>query len=293
MEKVLILLWSLAISSETTQSDTNSTLDCDTDPSEDWRVDYIGKSTQFRIYNPCDSKQFVKIKMTDLTEYDSNNQKTSNKVTGFASTDWEWDNQNGANTQYDGYRVIKNTFKVFNLIDSANFFLTTYLFKEDAVINKNETSVSQNSLKWNVNVTNWPFLDDENYLQLCINIMTNKGMRSGNGDSSDDVENGRWRAGEFELNTFNTADCGNDSISVNVSDQQNGGGNQRNLCFRFGVCNDTEIFYDPIVSYVGSYGNGEGGLTTGLGEIGRVGVIVGSIFAVLGCIGVVVVCLWC
>eukprot|EP01084_Bolivina_argentea_P309113 534640_1 len=148
---------------------------CETDADEDFVVDYIGKSTQFRIYNQCDDKQFLKIKMTDLTEYDSDDKKTTNKVTGFASTDWEWDNPYGQNTVYDGYKVVKNTFTATDVISNADFILTTYLFKEDAVINENNTHINVNSLKFNVEITDWPFLDSENYLQLCINLMTNKG----------------------------------------------------------------------------------------------------------------------
>ncbi len=135
----------------TTDALTTTEEPCETDADEDFRVDYIGKSTQFRIYNQCNDKQFLKIKMTDLTEYDSNNRKTTNKVTWFASTDWEWDNPNGVNTEYNGYKVVKNTFTATYVVGNADFILTTLLFKEDAVINDNK-SVNVNSNGSNSNI---------------------------------------------------------------------------------------------------------------------------------------------
>eukprot|EP01084_Bolivina_argentea_P309114 534641_1 len=219
--------------------------------------------------------------MTDLTEYDSDDKKTTNKVTGFASTDWEWDNPYGQNTVYDGYKVVKNTFTATDVISNADFILTTYLFKEDAVINENNTHINVNSLKFNVEITDWPFLDSENYLQLCINLMTNKG--SNDEDDEDDEANGLWRAGEFEIETFDEAKCGDNDISVNVTDETNGGGNQRNLCFTFDVCGETEIFYDPIVRHVNEEANSIGT---------NIAIIVGSIFGVLAFIGVVGLVYW-
>eukprot|EP01084_Bolivina_argentea_P049986 91911_1 len=45
-------------------------VDCETDQDEEkWTVDYIGKSTQWRIIDPCDDKK-ITFKMEDLTEYE-------------------------------------------------------------------------------------------------------------------------------------------------------------------------------------------------------------------------------
>eukprot|EP01084_Bolivina_argentea_P309116 534645_1 len=262
---------------------------CDPDDYDDWRVDYIGKSTQFRIYNPCDDDQFLKIKMTGLTEYDSNGKKTRNKVTGFASTDWSWWNADGVNTEYNGYKVIKNTFTANNIIRNSNagFELTTYIFKEDAVINNNATNIDANSLKWNVKITDWPFENDNNHLELCINLMTNGNMDN---STDDDSENGQWKAGEFEMQTFDSADCGNGEIGVNVTDTEKGSGeNQRNFCFTFGVCTETEIFYDPIVT---PPFNGKDSGVNVSNYSNNIGVIAGLIFGVLAVIAAIGLTWW-
>eukprot|EP00483_Globobulimina_turgida_P008978 UN08996 len=164
-----------AVPCPTGPSVTGVTTDCDNDSDmDDWTVDYIGRSTQFRIYDPCDNK-FIKFKMEDLTEYTSDGSKTQYKETAFASTkDWTW-----VPGQPNSDQII-NTFTADTLTKvDASFTLTTVFFRKEAEIpdpadNSQNITVNRNSLKFSVNISGWALSDPENYLELCVGIMTNK-----------------------------------------------------------------------------------------------------------------------
>ena len=42
----------------------------------EWTVDYVGKSGQFKLVSACDPSYFIKLKLNGIIEYDSNNKKT-------------------------------------------------------------------------------------------------------------------------------------------------------------------------------------------------------------------------
>ena len=225
--------------------------------------------------------------MKSLIEYDSDDKQTKNKVSSFASTDWNWLNPDGVNTEYQNNSVVKNVFQAFDILRRQNgvdFNLTTIFFKEDGEINDG-VDVGRNTLKFNVDVENWPFESDDNYLKLCINLMTN-----GANDNDNDTDN-NWSAGDFNIYTLDEAECGgnaeNDTLSVNVDDDTNDDSdNQRDLCFKFEYCESGNIYYDPIITYDGNTNPDSGsGSSTSSGDGVAIGV--GVTFGVLGFIGLV------
>ena len=287
--------------------------DSDDSSSDDWRLDYMGQSTQFRIYNPYNKKQTLKIKMSNLIEYDGvNNTATKNKVSSFASTDWDWLNIDGVNAYYrdSNISIIRNVFQAYDILDDndddVNFNLTTIFFKEDAEIQGGVFGL-ENTVKFNVDITNWPFLNEGNYLKLCINLNTNNPSSSSDSadsadsdsdrrrrmassdddspdsddseDSSDDEAN-NWRAGDFNIYVLDNAECdgSNDTLTVSSEDEGSLDGSQRNICLRFEYCESGDIYYDPIVTYLGSNEANTVdavaiGLGVGFGVIGLCGLI--------------------
>eukprot|EP01084_Bolivina_argentea_P011742 21973_1 len=174
----LLFQLSFCTSSDEDEFDIFNTMDlsttninCDEARSGDWDIDYVGQSTQFKLFDPCHENTFIKVKMSSLIEYDSNGKKTKNKVPTFASTDWNWNNPLGINTQYQNYSVVQNVFEAKNILSNSNFILSTILFKEDAIINNN-ININSYSIKWNVQITSWPFINNSSSLQLCVNIIT-------------------------------------------------------------------------------------------------------------------------
>eukprot|EP01084_Bolivina_argentea_P133378 235385_1 len=151
----------------------------------DWIIDDIGKSSQFRLTTPChNSKQFIKVKMVSLTEYDSlTGRKTRNKITSFAPHNWYWITDE--DTQYNGYDATINkyvsTFGINN--NEIEFNLTTILFYENGHLNGTDPFF-ENTLKWTTDINNWPFLNDENTLELCINVMSNVGASDQNNNNN-------------------------------------------------------------------------------------------------------------
>ena len=211
-----------------------------------WSIDSIGSSSQFRFKNNCDErKQFLKIKMVSLIEYDSDNRETKNKINSFASSDWYWiTNQDG---QYDGYNAALNQYVSDINVRGTNvqFNLSTILFYQDADIG-NET-VEENTLKWTTDINNWPFLSDENKLELCLNVMTNGGNNKNNDDDNDNRT--RFTFDDFEFRLIDFANCGDDQVDVDTDSIQKNG-NHLDICFTFPACDDV-IDHDPFVKYVG------------------------------------------
>jgi hypothetical protein len=228
---------------------TTQAPDCDNSDLHKWRIDYIGKSTQFRIYDPCDGK-FIKFKMEDLTEYDGD-KKTNNKETSFASSkDWEWgENSGGHVIQYQGNDAIYNKFEADTLTkNDAVFVLETYFFSTEATIvvsDDKDMTLSPNSAKFNVNITNWVYEQSENHLVLCIGIMTNKA-----GDIDDDPETKTFYLDEFEIDNIENATCiasDGTETGIHVDINRDGNGNNHlDLCYTFDPC-DGDISYDPIL----------------------------------------------
>ena len=286
MKALALILFVVIVNSKSSDSDS------DDSSSDDWRVDYLGRSTQFRIYNPYNNKQTLKIKISNLIEYNGTNDiPTNNKVSSFASTkNWDWLNIDGLDTFYldSNISVIKNVYRAYDILDdngNVDFNLTTIFFKEDGHL-EDDTYIQENSVKFNVDITNWPFLDEDNYLKLCINLNTNnpdssdssshdidssdssdrrrrRRLRSDSSDSSDnsddsdsssdddDVSN-NWKAGDFNLYIVEEAECvgSNDTLIVSSEDDGSTDGSQRNICLRFEYCESGDIHYDPIVTYI-------------------------------------------
>jgi hypothetical protein len=91
--------------------------DCDSNV-YNWAIDYVGSSTQYKLYDPCDDG-WIKVKMDDLTEYDSSGTKTNNKQTSFSSA--SWDNDAAVYGTYQGNNALIVEFSV--CIHPFTFFL--------------------------------------------------------------------------------------------------------------------------------------------------------------------------
>eukprot|EP00484_Ammonia_sp_Unknown_P001906 CAMPEP_0197023832 /NCGR_PEP_ID=MMETSP1384-20130603/4477_1 /TAXON_ID=29189 /ORGANISM="Ammonia sp." /LENGTH=315 /DNA_ID=CAMNT_0042452109 /DNA_START=83 /DNA_END=1030 /DNA_ORIENTATION=+ len=230
---------------------TTEEADCDNSDLNEWRVDYIGKSTQFRIYDPCDTK-FIKIKMEDLTEYDGDTGiKTNRKETSFASAkDWYWGDDSGTVQEYQGNDAIYNKFVADDLTRAdASFSLETRFFKQESEIccddDGNNMTLSSNTLKFDVAVDGWDYDKTGNYLVLCIGVMTNKA-----GDVDEDDDTKTYYLDSFEISNTATAQCtdsNGDVSNITVTVERGGNGNNHlDLCYAFEAC-DGDISYDPFI----------------------------------------------
>jgi hypothetical protein len=201
-----------------------------------WDMEYVGQSTQFKLFDPCNSN-FIKVKMEDLTEYSPTTGKTNSKETSFANTDW--DHSGGVSGTFNGVEVFQNTFNATLSQQAgggaAGFVLRTYLFSE--TVNATYTS---GALKFSVNITNWVYQAGENYLVLCIGIMTNNGGPVTNGRDT-------YYLDRFKIRNEETAECSDGSMLNVTVDKGGNGQNHLDLCYTFDAC-DGDIFYDPIVS---------------------------------------------
>eukprot|EP01084_Bolivina_argentea_P025831 48031_1 len=295
---------SLCASSSGSSDNSDSSEDCN---NNDWEVQYFASRAHFRVYNPCNSKQYFQVNMESLTEYDSNSEATSNQISSFDSVNGNWDNSDfGDDNEYEGNSVFSNIFRADIIGEGVNFVLETIFFRYDASIYNNSVTLNQYSLKWNVDLINWPFLNVNNTLQLCVNTTTNNAERGRKDSSSSDHTNdvndandsddsnesdentlNEWNIGNFGLQTLSYADCdGSENIAVAVKDETNDNPNERNICFTFDYCESGTISYDPIISYIAN--ENDSGLT--IGEKAAIGVSVVMVFFI-AC-GVILYCVY-
>jgi len=285
----------------TTTTEEATTTDLETTPSptscfnaiHDWIIDDLGQSTQFRFRSQCSTNQFLKIKMVSLIEYDSKQKATKNRVNSFAPHDWYWISDEDA--EYEGFdAAIKKYVSSFGVAgNEVEFNLTTVLFYEEGELASN-ASFGENTLKWTTEISNWPFLDDDNTLKLCINVMTNAGSggKNNSDDTNDDEEEDeededvtRFTFNDFEFRLEDTATCGDDEVDVEVESVQKNQ-NHLNICFTFKACDDV-INHDPFVEYVPANGGGGGGAES-QADVDVVGISLGASFGALAAFVVVV-----
>jgi hypothetical protein len=119
-------------------------------------------------------------------------------------------------------------------------------FTEDSTYNDSNgdlVTVSQNTLKFSVGIEDWTMDAADDYLVLCVGLMTNNG---GGVDEDGDT----YSIDGFEIDNDRYAKCnGNSNISVTVSQNTNGN-NHLDICYAFESCAG-DIYYDPTVSYTG------------------------------------------
>eukprot|EP01084_Bolivina_argentea_P201802 344902_1 len=150
-----------------------------------WNVDIISESTQFKIYSECQTNTFIKISMESLTEFNSNGLKTNNKITSFSANNVEsnWTVHSKDNTIiYKGLEAVENTFNAI-IDDQSEFQFKTLLFydKNGGYIHlfDNITEIiEENTIKWIVTINDWTWLNIDNSLKLCVDVMSNNNYKN-------------------------------------------------------------------------------------------------------------------
>lgn len=155
-----------------------------------WRIEHLGQSGQFRLYDECDDNIWIKVKLDDITEIDSEGKKTNNKITNLAGQNFEWTVNHA--TQFNGFNAITNEYNgVFNTrnADSVMVRITTYFYTGDDTYEDDSEIVNSNVIKFSIQISNWEFYDTDNAIQVTFDVMV-----GGNDDENDGVlEDGRYR----------------------------------------------------------------------------------------------------
>eukprot|EP01083_Nonionella_stella_P060368 157665_1 len=182
---------------------TPEELDCsDEQNPENWRMEFVGTTTQFRLNNPCNDK-FIKIRMESITLF-NNGQPTNTKETSFTSSSWQWDN--GENGESDCYELEQNDICCLDepehpdcvpsdaLINSftanqlteipASFSLDTAFLRREhkrtktRFVGGNETEyeeiVNRGVLKFGFSLFGWKWQSEGDELEIMMVVMTNQ-----------------------------------------------------------------------------------------------------------------------
>jgi hypothetical protein len=205
------------------------------------RIDYTGQSGQMKIY-PANEVGFIQIKMDSLAETTASGGSTSNKITTFANQEFTWSTptpvtRNGVDGMF--------TYFSATLSNNAKFGLNTTIWVKDVVVsNGNQTiTVPANTLKFDVDVTNWPFLATTNELSFGLSVAT-KGDK-GDAKRSEGASGSKVTVadGYIEAPSQCVADGVNKPAPLSIS--QNG--KNTILLWKFPYFAST-LRYDPIVN---------------------------------------------
>jgi hypothetical protein len=174
---MFIMMAFIAISSINAQSSTTI--------SNKWQadglnVDFVGDSPKFKLWTSDQPNSFIMVTMGNLVETDPQNPSVTNQIHSLA-------NEPGLN--FSGiYKSIVNASNEMVNITTVSFsgspvqypgcyisILTQLSTQQMTVPYGNGTDVitiPQNSLKWSINITNWPFVYTRDSLILTLYVVS-------------------------------------------------------------------------------------------------------------------------
>ena len=173
---------------EGTESDsaaTECTLVCDYDECAKIHFEWVGKSTQMVLYQncSCDPKldRKFKIKFELLEEIDAQGKRVQ-KVPTLANAGLELpeiyeEQKYGVETAkylLSGQVKIAG-FKSSDTQPDPTVSIAVWFFREQVVVPLFDEirTIEKNSIKWTINITDWPFESSDNTLRLIIDIHSN------------------------------------------------------------------------------------------------------------------------
>lgn len=233
------------------------------------RVEYVGQSGKVTLFSPDNSGRYIRMSLDKLEEVDSHFDPIGWSTPSLASQTFTWSQPQqviiGGNNATEV--VLTTTQKVGgNGVHAprVNFDLITDIASVDTVVNSGNQTVlvPKNTLKWSVNINDWPWKSQSNYLKFGINLKFQKSDDSDyhedteENDSSQIVLLGNYRnkrngsklifPQNCQLNIIPTGLSDNIDVPIHYRVFWNGG--IFNINFYFPYFNKT-FEYDPVMSF--------------------------------------------
>ena len=210
-----------------------------------------GQSGSIKLYTAADSNNFIQIKQSGLQEVDAQGNSVSggHSVSISSGGDAQW-TPVMSYTQADGvvYAATQftNTYTVAQA--SVAFSLLVRLYSNTTTVNAGAVTMTvvQNSVKFDANITGWPFAASGNQLQWSVELSSKGGDNDGR--TSNNRGSGKqavvFQNGLMDYPLTATVD-GTAGASVSVALATNGN-NKQTLTFSFPSAQRT-IWYDPVL----------------------------------------------
>lgn len=210
-----------------------------------------GASGSIKLYTAADSNNFIQIKQSSLQEVDAQGNGISggHSVSISSGGDAAWTPVTSY-TQADGvvYAATQftNTYTVAQ--STVAFSLLVRLYSNTTTVNAGPVTLNvvQNSVKFDANITGWPFAATANKLQWSVEMSSKGGDNDGR--TSDNRGNGKqavvFQNGLMDYPLTATVD-GTAGAAVSVALATNGN-NKQTLTFSFPSATRS-IWYDPVL----------------------------------------------
>ena len=136
-------------------------------------IKFVGKAPKIKIFpsiNEGESNGFLMLSMNKLLEVTSDNQITTNRIDSFASQHNinfygpYIDNETNKTTVY--FAGTPNRFENTNI----NISVSSYQNSENILYGSKFLIAPELSIKWSIEIDNWPFINNSNYLQFIIDL---------------------------------------------------------------------------------------------------------------------------
>eukprot|EP00899_Mesostigma_viride_P024879 jgi/Mesvir1/5576/Mv15596-RA.1 len=237
------------------------------------RCDFGGRSGALRLcaQTDCGHGNWLSLRMNKLSEVDASGRDVNNSVATFGTRVVSWSDPVVVQVPTVGGGYVNATFISFDAshrvgsrppasaAPRVNFTLNAWIFDDEAFVyngNSSETvEVPKGSLKFNVQIADWPFLNASNHLQFSAEVT------SGRNDSvthrSNVTDAGSARQTRFELGSGIFLRAPNraivDGVLANVSsgltEETMGSGMAGGVvAWTFPHFNGS-ILFDPVISF--------------------------------------------
>jgi len=207
-------------------------------------VDFVGQSGQIKLFPSAESKKFIKIKWSKLSEVDASG-ATVQSASSLASKTFEWVGPESVTVQ--GHAATKVTLQSVLQINGApsarpHFNVSAYLFTTSVTLSDGDSTVEvpRNSLKFSIGVDGWPFESASNFLTLSAQVETPKN-KDGAKDKADSTKSHtRFDFDDSHIVLQNTAIA--DGVQVNINSTVEG----KNVEWKFPAFTE-RLDYDPTL----------------------------------------------
>jgi hypothetical protein len=211
----------------------------------------FGSSGQFAIIPASGTGKWLKVKLRKLEEIGPDEVGSDHEVSGFGNHDFVW---NGPYyTLIDGVNATCMNFTDTFTVNSqeVTFALTTVVIPTDVEVPYgNETvTITANSLKFSVQIQNWPFQSTNNSLAWGITVESKGQAEKGKGEEQDTsgYKGKKMAFADGSLNFPTTAviDGVSQDVVVNATEIKKGDGLQVDFEFPYF---SSYVYYDPDMS---------------------------------------------
>jgi len=257
-----------------------------------WDVEFTNWPNAFKYFSTCNKEQYLNVTMESLVEYSSILGRVSPVAFGLPPAQkYAWSGTTGMSSSYQGYEVNENHFAAdlsdfLEFHEAATLNLSTYVFQEIGEVlmyNTTQLWMDKYFLKWELEISEWPWLEETDTLQLCLDFQTPNAtyeVEGSYGWQNISYSNGFYFAFPSQFtcdDEIQYLDTGDIVAQPNSTILQ--------LCLTFPHCAG-DIFYDPLISssYQGIEPKRETGKMSPVTIVGIVltALLVGSIVLCLG-----------